>query len=219
LQNRDGGVPTFCHGWGKLPFDRSAPDLTAHAMTAVDLWRELLDSRDKQRCERFISRAVNYLRQSQRADGSWVPLWFGNEAEPQHQNPVYGTAQVLAALGGLQVKCDNDTTTMVRAATEYLISARNPDGGWGGAPGIPSSIEETAVALTALARTPKSSSGVTADGLDWLLSALAQDPPPPPSPIGLYFASLWYSERLYPGVFAAAALREFRQKTGGLYRA
>ncbi len=24
LQNRDGGIPTFCRGWGKLPFDRSA---------------------------------------------------------------------------------------------------------------------------------------------------------------------------------------------------
>jgi squalene-hopene/tetraprenyl-beta-curcumene cyclase len=32
LQNRDGGVPTFCRGWGALPFDRSSPDLTAHAL-------------------------------------------------------------------------------------------------------------------------------------------------------------------------------------------
>src|SRR5262249_8055885 len=26
LQNRDGGWPTFCRGWGYLPFDRSSPD-------------------------------------------------------------------------------------------------------------------------------------------------------------------------------------------------
>ena len=32
LQNRDGGWPTFCRGWGKLPFDRSSNDLTAHAI-------------------------------------------------------------------------------------------------------------------------------------------------------------------------------------------
>ena len=32
LQNRDGGWPTFCRGWGKLPFDRSGADLTAHAI-------------------------------------------------------------------------------------------------------------------------------------------------------------------------------------------
>ncbi|MGZ8920461.1 MAG: prenyltransferase/squalene oxidase repeat-containing protein, partial [Limisphaerales bacterium] len=29
LQNSDGGIPTFCRGWGTLPFDRSAPELTA----------------------------------------------------------------------------------------------------------------------------------------------------------------------------------------------
>ena len=34
LQNRDGGIPTFCRGWGQLPFDRSSPDLTAHALRA-----------------------------------------------------------------------------------------------------------------------------------------------------------------------------------------
>ena len=34
LQNGDGGWPTFCRGWGKLPFDTSAPDLTAHALRA-----------------------------------------------------------------------------------------------------------------------------------------------------------------------------------------
>ena len=27
LQNRDGGWPTFCRGWGTLPFDRSGSDL------------------------------------------------------------------------------------------------------------------------------------------------------------------------------------------------
>jgi len=30
LQNRDGGIPTFCRGWGRLPFDQSCADLTAH---------------------------------------------------------------------------------------------------------------------------------------------------------------------------------------------
>jgi len=38
LQNRDGGMPTFCKGWGTLPFDRSGPDLTAHAIRAWQAW-------------------------------------------------------------------------------------------------------------------------------------------------------------------------------------
>ena len=31
-----------------------------------------------------------------------------------------------------------------------------------------------------------------------------------PSPIGLYFAKLWYFERLYPQIFAVAALGRVR---------
>ena len=35
LQNRDGGWPTFCRGWGTLPFDRSSQDITAHVLRAL----------------------------------------------------------------------------------------------------------------------------------------------------------------------------------------
>ena len=42
LQNRDGGIPTFCRGWTNLPFDRSSPDLTAHTIRAWLAWREEL---------------------------------------------------------------------------------------------------------------------------------------------------------------------------------
>ncbi len=35
LQNRDGGMPTFCKGWGALPFDRSGADLTAHTLLCM----------------------------------------------------------------------------------------------------------------------------------------------------------------------------------------
>ncbi len=41
LQNRDGGWPTFCRGWGTLPFDRSSCDLTAHALRALSKWLKL----------------------------------------------------------------------------------------------------------------------------------------------------------------------------------
>src|SRR5262249_10278184 len=40
LQNRDGGWPTFCRGWGRLPFDRSGCDLTAHALRALHAWKD-----------------------------------------------------------------------------------------------------------------------------------------------------------------------------------
>lgn len=40
LQNRDKGWPTFCRGWGKLPFDRSGTDITAHAIRGLIAWKE-----------------------------------------------------------------------------------------------------------------------------------------------------------------------------------
>src|SRR4030095_5706366 len=76
LQNRDGGIPTFCRGWGALPFDRSSADLTAHTLRAWTAWQPHLSAVLKQRLERSIPRALAFLKQAQRDDGSWVPLWF-----------------------------------------------------------------------------------------------------------------------------------------------
>ena len=86
---------------------------------------------------------------------------------------------------------------------DYLVSQRNDDGGWGGCAGVPSSVEETALAVAALAGWHD---GAAAAGRAWLEQALAQ--PVEPTPIGLYFASLWYYEARYPELFALDALRD-----------
>ena len=36
---------------------------------------------------------MRYLEGVQRSDGSWVPLWFGNQDHPAEENPLYGTAR------------------------------------------------------------------------------------------------------------------------------
>ena len=43
-------------------------------------------------------------------------------------------------------------------------------------------------------------------GVDWLLTATNGGKDFAPSPIGFYFAKLWYHERLYPLVFTVGAL-------------
>ncbi|MEI6351001.1 MAG: prenyltransferase/squalene oxidase repeat-containing protein [Verrucomicrobiota bacterium] len=148
LQNRDGGIPTFCKGWGALPFDRSSPDITAHALRA---WVEWMDE-----CpsilEPAISRALRFLAGSQKADGSWIPLWFGHQESADDENPLYGTARVLTALWVVAAKGRWPVAIELAAKAErWLLVNQNPDGGWAGAPGAASTVEETALAIGALA--------------------------------------------------------------------
>ena len=141
-----------------------------------------------------------YLVSSQRADGAWLPLWFGHEAAPQQENPVYGTAQVVLGLGD-----DSAVEPSRQRGREFLRRQQNPDGGWGGALGTPSSMEETALALAALGdELPVTEA--TQRGAAWLVNAVEVGAWREPAPIGLYFARLWYFERLYPLVFAVSAL-------------
>src|SRR5206468_5187131 len=82
LQNGDGGWPTFCRGWGTLPFDRSAPDLTAHAIRAWLAWRPYCEKSLAAAIDDALRNAVAYILKSIQPDGSWVPLWFGNQFAP-----------------------------------------------------------------------------------------------------------------------------------------
>jgi squalene-hopene/tetraprenyl-beta-curcumene cyclase len=96
---------------------------------------------------------------------------------------------------------------MVERAAGWLASAANADGGWGGAPGCPSSIEETALAVGALAGVGSPPAGeAVARGVGWLIDRTDRGRSFEAAPIGLYFARLWYFERLYPIVFTVAAL-------------
>ncbi len=207
LQNRDGGMPTFCRGWGKLPFDRSGTDLTAHALRAVAPFRDQAAGHGLAgvavEIRLLVEGGLEYLSKQQRADGSWLPLWFGHQDAPGDTNPVFGTARVLLAyrdlgLGDLQE---------ARKGVAYLFKAQNKDGSWGGAQGVAGQVEETALALTTLLDMPgdREDTRVLA-GLAWLVRAVQEGRHRLASPIGFYFARLWYFERLYPIIFSVSAL-------------
>lgn len=146
-----------------------------------------------------------FLRRAQRPDGSWLPLWFGNQHAPDDVNPTYGTARVLAAFRDAGLAGDPAS----KRGVTWLLANQNDDGGWGGMRGTPSSVEETALAVEVLCDFAPEDGG-TRRGVGWLIRAVEDGSYREPSPIGFYFAKLWYFERLYPLVFTVAALRAAR---------
>ncbi len=244
IQNRDGGWPTFCRGWGALPFDRSGTDLTAHALRALapfvsQCYEPFMENVSG--IPRAARRAWDYLARTQRPDGSWLPLWFGNQWGADDENPLYGTARVLLAYRDLGRMQDREA----QRGIDYLLSKQNADGGWGGpgfgksevgtrsdeqtsssasescspltpAPRHLSSTEETAVVVEALC-----AAGDRAEirkslerGVAWLVEGVESGRFREPSPIGFYFAKLWYYEKLYPLIFTVGALRAAVELSG-----
>ncbi len=218
LQNSDGGFPTFSKGWGKLPFDKSSADITGHAILALagtlDILKNNLSPKLINQYNKSLQKALNFLRKTQSTDGKWLALWFGNQKTANHTNPVYGTARVTTYLtdtirGGIfSEKTKRQISTMIQLAQQFLLEQQNNDFSWGAQKGIPGTIEETSLALSALAGSGNNTNCYK--GFDWLYSNSKNELKP--YPIGLYFASLWYSEKLYPLIFYIDALQRFIKK-------
>ncbi|HOD83985.1 MAG TPA: prenyltransferase/squalene oxidase repeat-containing protein [Phycisphaerae bacterium] len=292
LQNRDGGIPTFCRGWGKLPFDRSSNDLTAHALAAMDAWIDELDGDDSAaapalpasrleavpraapprpryrpagqepaedekgvrnlflpvdpsakgaraghqekvpdpffaagartgqaaRVEAALRRGAGFLTAQQRLDGAWAALWFGCQHARDEENLTYGTARVLLSLQRLARRWNCVDADVIRRGRDYLLNVQNADGGWGGQADAPSTIEETALAVDALCgpvSLSETERGAVRRGAAWLIDRTDGGKRFEPSPIGFYFAKLWYYEKLYPVIFTASALAAARAALGG----
>lgn len=239
MQNDDGGWPTYCKDDDMHPFDGSAVDPTAQAMRALAAWQRLWHAESQRAPNGALSKTLGwmvaaieqglqYLESQQREDGSFVPMWFGDEYQAEDENPVLGTALVLAACGELH--CCN--SNLAQRAAGWLVASQHSGGGWG-PPRAPvdysdgdraanmrswrendtlakfCSVEETAAAVSALVpfaeMSPALERSVTR-GLEWLSSAAEEDRLRRPAIVGFYLSQIWYYERLYPLVFAAGAL-------------
>ena len=205
LQNSDGGFPTFARGWGKLPFDQSCADLTGHNIlalsTVIENYFDELSAAKRKVLAASFNKALQYLVDHQRIDGSWLPLWFGNQQVQDHTNPVYGTARVVTYLKDASVhtwlpeNVKDQLNTIAGKGADFLIGVQNVDGSWGGGMNTSGTLEETSLAVSALASEDHIK--FCMEGLNWLDEAYKKKGLRP-APIGLYFASLWYHEKLYP---------------------
>jgi squalene-hopene/tetraprenyl-beta-curcumene cyclase len=106
-------------------------------------------------------------------------------------------------------------TEPARRGVAWLLAAQNTDGGWGGTVGVPSGIEETALAVEVLLDAGTAAEPAVNKGLDWLVQQVEMGGLNNATPIGFYFAKLWYYEKLYPIIFTVAALGRALRKLSG----
>ena len=139
-----------------------------------------------------LHRALDYLRRTQLADGSWYGRWG--------MNYIYGTWSVLCGLNAAGL---DPASPVMRKAVDWLVSIENADGGWGedgtsynldyqGYEPAPSTASQTAWALIGLMVAGAARHPAVARGIDFLLRTQGPD-------------GLWAEERYtatgFPRVF------------------
>jgi squalene-hopene/tetraprenyl-beta-curcumene cyclase len=121
------------------------------------------------------TRAIDYLRRTQRADGSWHGRWG--------MNYIYGTWSVLCALNAAGFAHDGPE---MRNAVVWLAAIQNSDGGWGedassykldyhGYEAAPSTASQTAWALLGLMAAGEVDHPAVARGIAYLAARQESD--------------------------------------------
>ena len=174
MQSRNGGWGAFDkdntkHILNKIPFadmealiDPPTADLTARMLELMGTFGCSCKSHPA------AVRALQFVRKSQEADGSWWGRWGVNY--------IYGTWSVLSGLAAIG---EDMTQPWISKAVAWLIIHQNPDGGWGetcesysnpALAGIgESTASQTGWALLALMAAGRADSAVVFNGIEYLL--------------------------------------------------
>jgi len=180
MQSRDGGWAAFDvdnleYYLNNIPFsdhgallDPPTEDVTARCLSMLAQLGENAQSSPQ------VAAALEYLRRTQLAEGSWYGRWG--------MNYIYGTWSVLCALNAVGVSHQDP---MVRKAADWLISVQNADGGWGedatsyrldyrGQERAPTTASQTAWALLGLMAAGEVGHPAVARGVAYLLASQTQ---------------------------------------------
>jgi squalene-hopene/tetraprenyl-beta-curcumene cyclase len=176
MQSRNGGWAAFdvdnLHYYlNNIPFsdhgallDPPTEDVTGRCLSMLGQLGETAAD------NKHVAAAVDYLRRTQLAEGSWYGRWG--------MNYIYGTWSVLCALNAVGV---SQQDPMMRKAVDWLVSVQNPDGGWGedassyrldyhGLEQAPRTASQTAWALLGLMAAGEIGHPAVARGVAYLLA-------------------------------------------------
>ncbi|MDE1170610.1 MAG: squalene--hopene cyclase [Verrucomicrobium sp.] len=130
---------------------------------------ELFGRLGLKRSEKFIRRAIEFVRNTQDGDGSWYGRWGVNY--------IYGTWLVLRGLHAIGEDMNQD---WILRGRDWMESCQNPDGGWGETPASyddphlkgqgPSTASQTAWALMAILACGDANRASIKRGLEYLAS-------------------------------------------------
>ena len=125
MQSQNGGFGSFevdntQYYLNAIPFadhgallDPPTADVTARCIA-------LLTVVDREKYERNIAKAIQYIKNDQEEDGSWFGRWGTNY--------IYGTWSVLTALEEAR---EDPEQEYIQRAVSWLKDIQNEDGGWG----------------------------------------------------------------------------------------
>lgn len=222
FQCRDGGWAAFdkdvTASWLEhVPFadhnailDPTCSDLTARVL-------ELLGKIGHDPRDPAVVRAVEMLRRTQEADGSWYGRWGVNY--------IYGTWQALRGLAAIGTNMDE---VWIRRGRDWLESCQNDDGGWGETcesynfPGLkgrgPSTASQTAWALMGLCACGNTSRDSIQKGIEWLVREQNADGSwSEDYTTGTGFPCVFYLKYdMYRNHFPLLALATYRRMLGGV---
>ncbi len=206
--DRDNNLELLC----KVPFadhnamiDPSSPDLAGRVL-------EAFGKLGLRTGHPAVDRAIEYLRATQEADGSWFGRWGVNY--------VYGTWQ---AIEGLRAVGLSTTDVAVSAGADWLARHQQPCGGWGETPdsyvdpslagcGTPTA-SQTAWAVAGLLAAGRHESREARRGVQWLAARQSADGSwDEPEFTGTGFPKVFYLRyHYYPIYFPLMALARFSQ--------
>jgi lanosterol synthase len=135
MQNSTGGIASYenrrgserleylnaAEVFGRIMVDYDYPECTTSCVTAMHLFHEAFPTYRTEEIAVFQSRAVEWIRTNQRADGSWYGSWA-----------ICFTYAAMFALESLKLQGEvYENSERVRRACKFLTDRQNEDGGWG----------------------------------------------------------------------------------------